>query len=439
MMLSITSAKAQVNSNLLPDSGNVGIGTTTPSEKLEVNGNAVFSGNLTVDSVQVQQQINVSGNVNAEQNLTVSDTLTVGGSFNPRRISEVEIITGDTLIIRRIISPDSLIFLGDSSIVIDDVNNKIYEKTGNGITLLSAQSASNGKYSLACGHQAIVGSNCDYSLAMGLRVRSMASHTFIIGEGTEAPFINNISNSLMVGFNTTYPTLFVGPNQSNWICGNVGIGNNAPNDKLQIGLGVESITFGSAFCSQNGWIGPYMGFNASRTRTNLGATSIWTLTADGNNNGGMIISGDAAGKIYFIPVSSTNSPDNQQLSDAQIKLRELVILHPRVVSPSDPSGFGAGLMEVNGNIVCRDLRVTLTGWWDDVFKDDYPLMSLPELEQYIIINGCLPDVPSTSEAMSEPMSLQEMNLMLLKKVEELTLYVIDLQKQVNELNTGGKH
>ncbi|MBN2728270.1 MAG: hypothetical protein JXR53_03515, partial [Bacteroidales bacterium] len=95
--------------------------------------------------------------------------------------------------------------------------------------------------------------------------------------------------------------------------------------------------------------------------------------------------------------------------------------------------IGLGYMKVQGNIVCRDLEVTLTGWWDDVFKPDYKLMSIEELGLYIELNGHLPGIPAEEDAVGQTMSVQEMNLMLLQKVEELSLYIIDLQNQIIEL------
>jgi len=78
-------------------------------------------------------------------------------------------------------------------------------------------------------------------------------------------------------------------------------------------------------------------------------------------------------------------------------------------------------------------KVTLTGWPDYVFDKSYNLMPLSETEQYIQANGHLPNVPSAAEVEADGMSVGEMNKVLLQKVEELTLYVIELQKQIDEL------
>ncbi|MDH6252886.1 hypothetical protein M2347_002613 [Chryseobacterium sp. H1D6B] len=65
------------------------------------------------------------------------------------------------------------------------------------------------------------------------------------------------------------------------------------------------------------------------------------------------------------------------------------------------------------------------GWADYVFEKDYKLMSLNDLEKFINKNGHLPEVPTTKEAIENGIELKEMNILLLKKVEELTLHLID--------------
>jgi len=66
-------------------------------------------------------------------------------------------------------------------------------------------------------------------------------------------------------------------------------------------------------------------------------------------------------------------------------------------------------------------------------------MPLKELEQYILQNKHLPDVPTQDEISKDGMDVYEMNTILLKKVEELTLYVIEQQKQIVELENEIKN
>lgn len=92
------------------------------------------------------------------------------------------------------------------------------------------------------------------------------------------------------------------------------------------------------------------------------------------------------------------------------------------------------LLTVNGKITCTEVQVTMYGWSDYVFNKDYNLLPLDKLENYIIENRHLPDVPSETEVLKEGLDVGEFNSLLLQKIEELTLYVIELNKQNNELN-----
>ncbi|MEL4309121.1 hypothetical protein [Joostella sp. CR20] len=91
-------------------------------------------------------------------------------------------------------------------------------------------------------------------------------------------------------------------------------------------------------------------------------------------------------------------------------------------------------LTVKGNIHTQEVKVDLAGAVapDYVFKDDYNLKTLEEVETYINENGHLPNVLSAKTMEEEGINLKEMNLKLLEKVEELTLYVIELKKGNNE-------
>ena len=88
-----------------------------------------------------------------------------------------------------------------------------------------------------------------------------------------------------------------------------------------------------------------------------------------------------------------------------------------------------------GQVKTKEIRVTLTGWSDFVFDDGYQLPSLEQLERYVKENRHLPDVPTETEVKQGGVDLGQMNALLLQKVEELTLYIIDLQKQIEVLKT----
>lgn len=92
----------------------------------------------------------------------------------------------------------------------------------------------------------------------------------------------------------------------------------------------------------------------------------------------------------------------------------------------------AFLVENNGNVFCTALRVRYT---DDipvpdyVFKPEYCLMPLSEVKEFVETNSHLPNIPSEDEIKENGLSIEQMQLKLLEKVEELTLYVIELEEQ----------
>ena len=94
---------------------------------------------------------------------------------------------------------------------------------------------------------------------------------------------------------------------------------------------------------------------------------------------------------------------------------------------------GSHKLAVNGSINATEIKVTASIPGPDyVFEKDYNLPNLTEIESYITKNKHLPEVPSAKEMEENGIQLGEMNLLLLKKIEELTLYVIEQQKQVME-------
>jgi hypothetical protein len=88
---------------------------------------------------------------------------------------------------------------------------------------------------------------------------------------------------------------------------------------------------------------------------------------------------------------------------------------------------------VNGEITANQMRVNTSFWWDKVLKPDYELMPLTELQTFITQNSHLPDIPKETEVLEQGVDLGEMNGLLLKKIEELTLYLLEQDRKINTL------
>lgn len=90
---------------------------------------------------------------------------------------------------------------------------------------------------------------------------------------------------------------------------------------------------------------------------------------------------------------------------------------------------------VNGDAIFTKVKVRLFGSWPDyVFHPRFQLMPLSALEKYLEQNKHLPDVPSAKEVEDNGLDLGDNQSVLLKKIEELTLYVIDINKKVEKLS-----
>lgn len=97
-------------------------------------------------------------------------------------------------------------------------------------------------------------------------------------------------------------------------------------------------------------------------------------------------------------------------------------------------------LTVSGNILAREVIVELNaGGADYVFEKGYPLMDIRDLEGFIRENKHLPEIPSANEMEINGINLSEMNILILKKTEELALYIINHEKRLNKLERKEQH
>ncbi|KAF2080630.1 hypothetical protein [Flavobacterium sharifuzzamanii] len=90
-------------------------------------------------------------------------------------------------------------------------------------------------------------------------------------------------------------------------------------------------------------------------------------------------------------------------------------------------------LDVKGTIHSQEVKVDMLDWSDFVFKKEYSLPTLEEVEKHIIEKGHLENIPSEEEVVKNGINLGEMNSKLLQKIEELTLYVIEQNKKTEQL------
>lgn len=145
--------------------------------------------------------------------------------------------------------------------------------------------------------------------------------------------------------------------------------------------------------------------------------------AAGQENGGLNIDASTGGTWADISFLTNGAERMRLTSYGQLGIN--------VTEPDIPSD---AMLAVSGKIYCEEVEVMLASEWPDfVFDSDYALPSLESVETSIAEEGHLPGVPSAGEISAKGLALGEMQATLLRKIEEMTLYMIDLNRQVREL------
>jgi hypothetical protein len=103
------------------------------------------------------------------------------------------------------------------------------------------------------------------------------------------------------------------------------------------------------------------------------------------------------------------------------------------IGTTDMANISTYSLAVNGDAIFKKVKVMAYPWADYVFEMDYPLPTLLEVEQFIQKNKHLPGVPTAKEVEKNGLDVAETQTILLQKIEELTLYVIQLKKEIDEL------
>jgi len=140
--------------------------------------------------------------------------------------------------------------------------------------------------------------------------------------------------------------------------------------------------------------------------------------------------------MYF----STNDGADQVYNYPKLKMyltaEGNLLINPKVdfegnLEPGSVTGDGK--LQVRGNIRAKEIKVETANWPDYVFAKDYHLPSLQETEKHIKEKGHLPGIPSAKEVEANGVNLGEMNAKLLKKIEELTLYLIEQNGKIEQM------
>ena len=126
-----------------------------------------------------------------------------------------------------------------------------------------------------------------------------------------------------------------------------------------------------------------------------------------------------------------------QTADPSTTLGSLTYTTRMVIDVGGKVGIGTSTpnnkLDVNGAIHSKEVKVDMTGWPDFVFKKYYNLPTLDEVGKHIREKGHLENIPSEEEVLKNGINLGEMNAKLLQKIEELTLYMIEMKQENQEI------
>ena len=382
--------------------GNLGIGTATPAEMLHITGNILSEGDLTVkDKITLTQNYEDCANWEIVRDKN-------GLNFVQNTSSQ----SNDSLSTRGFPSPcysNNRLFINNTGFI------------GVGTTTPSARLDVKGNLKAALAD--IAGTLTASALSAksaniggALRAESADIDGTLTAEELNAQ--NATINRELNASNATITNLTANAleAQSANITGNFGVGcSNPPLTKMQIG---------------NIWT-----FHDGPNDKIIGRNTYY------NGSSNIRITSGIASRIYFnvdgdIVLQTAPTGAANSVIDGYWKTLCLKNDGNLGIGTSNP---GAKL-DVIGTIRAEEVKVCLNQGCDYVFEDDYELMNLNDLHSFIKTNKHLPDVAPAAEMEAEGINLSEMNALLLRKVEELTLYILQMEQRVSELESqkGGE-
>ncbi len=367
----------------------VGIGTSNPSYSLDVNGtvratgNSYFSSKVGIGTLSPAEKLHVNGSIRGNQSGALR--INTGNGYldiGPKNTSYAHFYTDRTK------------FFFNHEIRVDggkvgSFNENLQLRTS-GTTRMTILNNN--------GYVGIGTTSPDYELEIAGNTRAEKviagdgagpGGYAVSGVGNGSGYFGGIyAEGDMVDF-------YAGSeNGLSYFAGRIGIGTTTPGEnKLAV----------------NGKV------SMSGFKLTTGAQNNYVLTSDANGNGTWQAGGGGGG--------------HWSLSGNDIYYGEDESYGNVGIGTSTPQSK----LAVNGTITAKEIIVTEDGWPDFVFSDNYKLMPLDKLEKHIKVKNSLPGIPTEKEVLKDGVKVGEMQAKLLEKIEELTLYVIELKKENEEL------
>lgn len=443
---------------LAQQSGNVGIGTKNPDPSALLDLSSTTKGLLLPRMTQAQRDAiknPVAGLIVYQTDQAIGTYTYNGTTWQPSNAKIGEALGTGAWDLNGNPTADNSNFLGVPSGV------KLTFKIGTSISGLADATAGNAFFGPLSG----ANNNGTGNTAIGNQAMqySSASASGNVALGNNALRNNQVgSNNLAIGTNTLL--------SNNGGFGNVAIGNQSMTSN-QGGYQNMGIGENTLFSLTGGNGNVAIGAGAMFSTTGNSNVAIGSFAGQGNNGSGNLFLGFNAGQnettgsnLLYISNSGTANPlikGSFHATAPWIKFN--VKAAPGSPTPTTtgylaigdfdtaPGGAGAGGLGLPSNfvggayrlyvqdgIMTEKLKVALRNsadWADYVFAPDYKLAPLEEVETFIKANNHLPNVPSATEMASSGLDFVSTTAKLMEKIEELTLYVIELKKEIKQLKS----
>ncbi|ELR73392.1 hypothetical protein C900_04244 [Fulvivirga imtechensis AK7] len=482
------SEDASIGRNLFVN-GNVGIGVANPVERLEISGNlkvsdGIFSNTLDVNTftgengtfnqnLLIRQNLNVDGLTglgvaNPTERLEISGNLKVSDGIYSNTL-DVNTFTGENgtynqnLLVKQNFNVEGLTGLGVANPT-ERLEISGNMKVSNGIFTETAEGTSYSFQDGALSNNLSVGGNTVISGNTGLGVAAPTERLDVNGnvKVSNTLFANTLeSEELILENGTINNQLSVGGNTL--VNGNVGIGITSPTEKLHVAGNIKAtgnITGAALSVSQGSFSGNVnLAKNLSVTGTSdfTGKVTTRDLTVLNTlelKNG--LTLGNALGIGVATPEATLHVAGDGKfegnITAVKLIVQDLEVANLDLGAQNGEIRFGEDMfvggsvgigtelidgykLSVNGKIrASDDIKVYPSSQWSDfVFEEDYNLRPLEEVEAFIKENKHLPEVPSAQEVEGSGIDLGAMDARLLQKIEELTLYMIEIKKENEKL------
>ena len=399
--------------------------------------------------------------VNANAQLSMRPTISSsGGSYSTDSVSSI-IGTGNTAIGRNSFAGGLNSYARGAQSFAFGTNDTV---TGTNAIAFGWKSKATGIYSFAQGYQGYAmgagsvvmgimnqaygwagialgyanGAHGMASVSLGSNTYTIRDYGITIGSGINETYpLRNSEKSILMGVNAMLPTLTIteSPNDGkDYIdrTGKVAIGAIVPQSKLHIHsdsgedagiiLEADNKNHDSAFIR----------FQDANRYISVGTDNKMRINAGSNNL-------HLLANRYCLNSESTYLENNSNLGLQIVSPQKMglqsgnITLTGKVGINTENTTSGYALAVDGGLITTKVYVQDVEDWSDYVFEDSYKLMPLHELKKYICDNKHLPEIPSESEIVGRGYDMHEMQNAMMKKIEELTLYTLQQQEEIETL------